>query len=426
MQTTGSSPFTAGDTLMRMKKKNVLRIALFTVVLSLTACSTDDRYAGFTGDTGTKPDDETDVLTTANVRTYMVDTKATDETVALFYNLKQLAKTKYLIGQQDAFNGFYKNAGGDSDIKKATGSDPGLLGSDFMFITDDKNDGTPNNQWYHDQEVKITGDAKAAYNKGMVNTFCWHFREPYAGVSFYADDLSADVKAKAFASILPDGENHAYFKKKLDKIADVLNNLKGDDGKLIPVIFRPFHEFDGSWFWWGASYATPDQYKQVWQFLVTYLRDTKNVHNLIYAYSPDNSYATESAYLNRYPGDTYVDVLGMDNYGDFSSGSASGVSTANSKLSMISKMAKTKVKIAAMTETGYQVTSANMPLSGFFATNMYNAMTQSEVQLAYVMFWANTETGYYVDPSGADFKTFAEKPESVLQKNIPSMYKLPQ
>ena len=401
------------------------KIALTAFTLSLffaVGCSSNDDSADSTPPvTG-----GTDVLTPANARTYMADAGATNETVALFYNLKQLGKTKYLIGQQDAFNAFYNNAGGNSDIKKATGNDPALLGSDFMFITDDRNDGTPNNQWWHEQEVKITADAKAAYNKGMVNTFCWHLREPFHGETFYAADMTAEEKATAFASILPGGSNHAYFKTKLDKVADVLNNLKGDDGKLIPVIFRPFHEFDGSWFWWGAAYVTPDQYKQAYQFVVTYLRDTKSVHNVIYAFSPDNSYTSDATYLSRYPGDEYVDVLGMDNYGDFSNGSTAGVNLANAKLKMISDLAKTKVKIAAMTETGYRVTADNSPINGFFNTNIYNALTANNVEVAYVMFWANDQTGYYVAPSGTDFPLFAQKTESVLQNNIPDMYTMPQ
>ena len=408
-----------------MKKKNLLRIALFSMFVFVTACSSDDSKDEVTVDPGTGPVVETDPLTTANARMYMADANATDETVALFYNLKQLQKTKYLVGQQDAFNAFYNNAGGDADIKKATGNDPALLGSDFMFITDNKNDGKANN-WFYQQELKITADVKAAYKKGMVNTFCWHLREPYKGETFYAADMTATEKATAFTSILPGGANHDYFLKKLDKVADVLNNLKSDDGKLIPVIFRPFHEFDGSWFWWGANYSTPDQYKQAYQFIVTYLKNTKNVHNVIYAFSPDNSYSTENAYLSRYPGDQYVDVLGIDNYGDFSNGSAAGVTTANNKLKMISDLAKTKVKVAAMTETGYQVTSTNSPMGGFFTTSIFNAMTQNDVQVAYVMFWANTETGYYVGPASADFKTFAQKSESVLQNNIPNMYSMPK
>ena len=82
-----------------------------------------------------------------------------------------------------------------SDIKKATGKDPGILGSDFMFITDKNN---PSNNWYVQQENKIIQDAKSAYTKGMINTFCWHLREPYNETSFYASDMTAAQKADAF------------------------------------------------------------------------------------------------------------------------------------------------------------------------------------------------------------------------------------
>src|SRR5690606_5740297 len=116
-----------------------------------------------------------------------------------------------------------------------------------------------------------------------------------------------------------------------------------------PVIFRPFHEFDGDFFWWGAPYSSPTEFKELWKFTVTYLRDTLNVHNLLYAYSPDNSYTTKAGYLSRYPGDEYVDILGMDNYGDLLAQDGSGVARANQKLKIVSDLAKEKVKIAAMT-----------------------------------------------------------------------------
>lgn len=407
-------------------KMRFLTIALTGLLITALGCSSNDN--GYSGITTTDPvteDPTEDILTPENVRSYMADPNATDETVALFYNLKKLQKTKYLIGQQDAFSSFYNDMGGESDIKKATGHDPALLGSDFMFITDDQNNGESSN-WFYQQEQQITADVVEAYDKGMVNIFSWHIREPYEGISFYTDDMTDFQKQNAFASILPGGENHEYYKSKLDKVADVLSNLKGSDNKLIPVIFRPWHEFDGSWFWWGASYCTPQQYKEAWQFTVEYLRDTKNVHNVLYAFSPDKSYTTDAEYLSRYPGDNYIDVLGMDNYGDFANGSANGVTTANNKLKMVSDLAKEKVKIAAMTETGYRITSSTSPLNGFFTNSIYKAMTDNDVELAFVMFWNNNQDGYYVPPAGQsntqDFVDFTLKTESVLVNTIPTMY----
>ena len=366
-----------------------------------------------------------DVVTPQNVKNYMVDKNASTETAALFYNLRNLGKSKTLIGQQDAFNSFYQNSG-SSDIKKTTGNDPSILGSDFMFITDKDN---PNNNWYVQQENKIIQDTKDAYNKGIINTFCWHLREPYNEKSFYSADMTSEQRTDAFKSLLPGGKFNDWYKKKLEKVASVVSNLKDTNGKQIPIIFRPFHEFDGNWFWWGANYCTAEEYISVYRFTVNYLRDTKNVHNILFAFSPDNSYTTPSSYLSRYPGDDYVDILGMDNYGDFDNKGTSGASLANSKLKLISDLAISKNKIAALTETGYRVTSTTPAINNWFSTYLYDAITNNNLQIAYVMFWNNTSSGYYVPTPGtsnvADFQNFTLKSKIILQNNISKMYSFP-
>jgi len=408
-------------------KTTFIKIAFISlIVLTFINCSSDKET---TNEVIVDPTVQEDPLTTKNVTNYMSDANATKETVALFYNLKRLAQTKIAIGQQDAFNSFYQDNGGDSDIKKNTGSDPALLGSDFIFITDKNNNNQADN-WFYQQEQKTINDVKAAYAKGIINTFSWHLREPNKEDSFYAADMTADQKATAFKSILPGGANHEWYKKKLDKVASVILSLKGANGELIPIIFRPFHEFDGSWFWWGANFCTPEEYKQGYQFTVDYLKNTKGVHNILYAFSPDNSYTTETNYLSRYPGNQYVDILGMDNYGDFDNQGTAGSGRANTKLKIISDLAKTRVKITALTETGYQVTSAKMPITDWFSNYLYNALTSNAIQVSYVMFWNNTKDGYYV-PNGSvsnavDFKTFATKPKSALLNSLPKMYELPK
>ena len=407
-------------------KKTFFKIITVIFAVLLASCSSDDATVD-EPDVIVPPVEIPDVLNTQNVRTFMVDAAATDETVALFYNLKKLSKTKFAIGQQDAFNSFYKDEGGESDIKKTTGNDPALLGSDFMFITDKNN---PSNNWFVQQENKIIADTKAAYAKGMINIFSWHIREPNDENSFYTADMSAQVKATAFKSILPGGINNDWYKLKLDKVASVISNLKDKNGVLIPVIFRPFHEFDGNWFWWGAAYSTNEEYKTGFKFTVDYLKNTKGVHNILYAFSPDNSNTTATGYLSRYPGDTYVDVLAMDNYGDLNNQGQAGADKANAKLKIISDLAKTKVKIAALSETGYQVTSTNPAVTDWFSTYLYSALTDNEIEIAFVMFWTNHKDGYYVPTPTAsnatDFTSFATKPKSALINALPNMYVLPK
>lgn len=368
-------------------------------------------------------------LSPADTRSYMVNANATDETAALFYNLKTLSETKLLIGQQDAFSSFYNDNTGESDIKKTTGSDPGLLGSDFMFITDDQNDETPNN-WFFQQEQMIKADAVEAYDKGMVNAFTWHLREPYEGDHFYTADMTTFHKENAFKSILPGGANHDWYQAKLDKVAEVAQSMVGGDGKAIPFIFRPFHEFDGHWFWWGKDYCSPQEFITVWRFTVEYLRDTKQVNNMLFAFSPDNSFTSQAAYLDRYPGDDYVDILGMDNYGDFNDMGTTGMNNANAKLQIISDLAKDRVKIAALTESCFFVTpGVNNPIPDFYSEYLYNGMTENGVELAFMMFWSNNRDTYCTPTPGQsslnDFKTLVDKPRTALADDMPDMYSLP-
>lgn len=369
------------------------------------------------------------ILKPEDTRSYMANPNATDETVSLFYNLKTISLSHFIVGQQDAFNSFYNDNSGDSDIKKTTGQDPGLLGSDFLFITDDQNDETPEN-WFYQQEQIIIADVKEAYNKGMVNAFCWHFREPYEGKSFYTSDMTAFQKENAFKSILPGGANHEYYKQKLDKIAKVANSLIGDDGKLIPFIFRPFHEFDRDWFWWGQSFCTPEEFISLWRFTVEYLRDIKGINNMLFAFSPDNSMTSASDYLARYPGDDYVDILAMDNYSDFFSLNEAGMEAANNKLQIISTLANERVKIAALSESGYQVNDGQVEdISGFYSNYLYNALTKDDVKIGFIMFWYNGSDYYYTPVPGLnstdDFIDFVDQPASWLADDLPDMYSLP-
>lgn len=410
-----------------MKIKRYILLFIFSFVLF--SCGRDSA-AGEQDTEPTPPDTgQNDEVTTANVRNYMVDPNATDETVALFYNLYKNAGSQILIGHEDAFYSWYKDDSSMSDVKKTTGSDPALIGLDFMFIAD-KNYENNSSNWYYQQEQKIIAAAKEAYNKGMAVTFCWHLREPYEEKEFYVSNMTEEQKTKAFKSILPSGENNDWYKAKLDRIASVLSNLKGNDGKLIPVIFRPFHEFDNSWFWWGASFCTAAEYQQVWQFTVSYLRDTKNIHNLLYAFSPDASYGNASSYLQRYPGDDYVDVLGMDNYQDFSSQTTSGVTSANNRFKIISDLAAEKKKIAAVTETGYASSNSTPRISTHFTSLVYPSITDQDLKIAYINFWSNSSNTYYVPTPetayASDFKTFALKAKMTLQNNIEnSLYQLP-
>ena len=127
-----------------------------------------------------------------------------------------------------------------------------------------------------------------------------NFNNPLTGGDSW-DNSSNRVAAE----ILTEGSaTNRTFKEWLDRLADIAHNLRGSDGKLIPVIFRPFHEHTQTWSWWGASCTTTEEFVNLWKFTVKYLRDTKGVHNFIYAISPQmDSAKTVDDFYFRWPGD---------------------------------------------------------------------------------------------------------------------------
>jgi beta-mannanase len=99
-----------------------------------------------------------------------------------------------------------------------------------------------------------------------VITISWHLNNPLTGKSAW------DPAPGTVESILPGGEKNALYKSWLDKVAAFMLDLKGKNGEYIPVIFRPFHELNGSWFWWGKDNCSPEEFKTPVSFTEVYLR----------------------------------------------------------------------------------------------------------------------------------------------------------
>jgi mannan endo-1,4-beta-mannosidase len=82
-----------------------------------------------------------------------------------------------------------------------------------------------------------------------------------------------------------------------------------------------------------------------------------------------------------------------------------------------------------MTETGYQVTPTNPPIAGWFSNHLYSALTNNNVEVAFVMFSVNGGDSYFVpgptSSNAQDFIDFTNKPKALLQNEIPNMYVIP-
>ncbi|MGV3560899.1 glycoside hydrolase family 26 protein [Larkinella arboricola] len=349
----------------------------------------------------------------------LVDPNATEETVALHKNLKKLAKKHTLFGHQHATEYGHGWAGdaNRSDVKSVTGSHPAVIGVDFSGLS-----GRPAEAIEKTKEA-LRQNIADTYNRGGVTTVAWHFSNPVSKGGFYWVD---SVSAPAVSMIIPGGSHHETYKQILRTVGEFANSVRGSDGKLVPMIFRPYHEFDGGWFWWGKPHCTREEFIQLWQFTVSYLRDSVGVHNFLYAFSPDCLFKTEAEYLERYPGDAWVDLVGMDNYADFGRNGRYNVEAGIQKLKIISDYAHKAGKLAAFTETGLE----SIPDTTWWTSTLLRAMRAEKIRLCYVLVWRNdtrSPTHYYApfpgQTSAPDFMKFYQDPYTLFENDLPRLYR---
>jgi len=152
---------------------------------------------------------------------------------------------------------------------------------------------------------------------GGVTTMMWHWNAPTDLIDtpghewwrgFYTHATTFDLPA-ALAN--PAGADYALLLNDIDTIAAELQKFE-DAG--VPVIWRPLHEAQGGWFWWGAH--GPETFKGLWTLMYDRLTDHHGLHNLIWEFT---SSAAEGDHLLWYPGDDMVDIIGVDIYTDPSS-----------------------------------------------------------------------------------------------------------
>lgn len=349
----------------------------------------------------------------------IIDNKATRETKALYNNLNKLSKKHILFGHQHATeygHGWFGDAN-RSDVQSVTGSHPAVIGVDFSGLY-----GRPDSLIEKEKKA-LKKNIEDTYNRGGVTTVSWHFNNPVSKTNFYWNDSTA---AAAVQHIIPGGTHHQQYKAILTTIADLVKSIKGNDGKPVPMIFRPYHEFDGDWFWWGTSHCSIDDFKTLWRFTVTYLRDSLQVHNFIYAFSPDNKFNTEAQFLERYPGNEWVDMVGTDNYGDFGRDGKYNLEAGYNKLKIVSDFALKNGKLAAFTETGLE----SIPVTTWWTEKLLATLQRSKLRLCYVLVWRNdsrSPTHYYAPFPGQvsenNFKQFYHHLYTWFEKDVKNIYK---
>lgn len=350
--------------------------------------------------------------------------KASRKTRLLFENLHKISGRQIMFGHQDdlAYGVHWKGESSRSDVKEVCGSYPSVFGWDVGEL---------------DREAKFNIDSvpfermrtfmQYAYAIGSVNTISWHLDN--LGTGGDAWDTTSVVH-----ELLPGGRLHWKLKAQLDVFADYANSLKskGVFPHKIPIIFRPWHENTGHWFWWGQGSCSPEEFIALWRFTVDYLREEKKVRHLLYAFSPSSNYSSAEEYLKTYPGDNYVDILGVDYYfHDYNIKESARELPA--LLSTISRIADQRGKISALTETGFETIPDSLwwtkTLLGHIESNPESS------RIAYLLVWRNAWTGqrpnHFYAPypghhSASDFVQFSQSPRIILNNRMPSMYRKPK
>ncbi|MDR0575572.1 MAG: glycoside hydrolase family 26 protein [Tannerella sp.] len=288
----------------------------------------------------------------------------------------------YYGHQDDLFYGHsWKYENGRSDTKEVCDAYPAVLGVDFGKIEYGQ-DSSLDNVKFDFMREKIVEHAE----RGGLITASWHVDNPLTNGN------SWDVSQKnVVTEILTEGsQTNIVFMKYLQNLSDFLLTLKYKNGTKIPIIFRPWHENTGSWFWWGKDLCSSEEYISLWKKTKQYF-DNQGFDNLVYCYSP-NLGTDKEDYLARYAGDDFVDLLGFDAY-QFPQKNENGeivdlaseiyIENVKNALSFLTEIGKEHNRPIAFTETGCE----GIPDPKWWTETLLPAI--DGFPISYVLTWRN-------------------------------------
>ena len=179
-------------------------------------------------------------------------------------------------------------------ITNTTGKLPALLEFDVSGYTDR----SPHRDTNH---LLMQRAANWFTQRNGIVEFCWHWRAPMNAPNFYSKDTTFDISR----AVTPGTPEYAAAERDLDLIAGELEVLRDEH---VPALWRPLHEANGRWFWWGAG--GPEPFKKLWRMEFENFTVKHHLTNLLWVFSP----GAETDLAAWYPGDACVDIIGQDHY----------------------------------------------------------------------------------------------------------------
>lgn len=315
---------------------------------------------------------------TFDIASRPVNANATESALKLYAflaeNFGDRTISGIMTGNMDGSDG--KSVKAHEDVQavyKASGYYPALVGFDFMNGTGVETD--KSNSWFKEYNDKVLSLAKDVWNQGGIPDFSWHWRDPSRTTGeFY----SKDAKLNFTTAMNADGSwntGSALYKnliKDIDIVAGYFLSLQ-EDG--VACIFRPLHEANGGWFWWGTQGA--EAYKKLFQLVYDEMVNVKGVNNVIWDWNADFNLGTEWC-----PGAEYYDIVSTDIYNNANDHSSNY--PAFDKL----KEATEGKKIIALAENG--------PIPDI------ELMADDEAMWSWWMPWYQSWDGKFVDKTSKD------------------------
>ncbi|GEA09957.1 glycosyl hydrolase [Alteromonas sp. KUL49] len=220
-------------------------------------------------------------------------------------------------------------------ILDATGDDaPAVVAFDYMNYSSSYAGGNGSFEGLSESIIKHHNE------RNIIVSALWHWRAPSGNTatgdgSFYSDGTTFDL-----AAALADTDSAEYQQliDDMDIIAVELKKLADAD---IPVLWRPIHEAEGAWFWWGNFGA--DTFKDLWVLMYDRYTNTHGLNNLIWTFTHTSTLSND-----WYPGDNYVDIVGYDGYAEPRNDTSATFFSQYNTL----KDRHDGVKLVALTETG--------------------------------------------------------------------------
>jgi mannan endo-1,4-beta-mannosidase len=232
-----------------------------------------------------------------------VSRDSSPEATELLNFLYDLSGKKTLSGQHDQplFGSAYYMR-----VYETTRHYPAIKGMDFGFSERNTLDGINFRQ-------QIVDDAIEYAREGAIITLMWHAVPPTKDEPVtFSESIQGDLTDEEWqALITPDTYLNKKWQSQVDVIAFFLKQIQ-DAG--IPVIWRPYHEMNGDWFWWGKK-TGENGYKKLYIMLFDRLVNYHKINNLLWVFNPNEISGDWMApYADFYPGDAYVDILATDVY----------------------------------------------------------------------------------------------------------------